>query len=230
MKVAIMQPYFFPYLGYFDLINQVDTFVFLNDVNYINKGWVNRNRILVNNLEFLITLPIEQASQNKLIKDLKIHKPENSLKKFNKTINMAYKKHPYFNSVKSLVLHEQESEIPSLDSYLMNNIMNICNYLDINTNFIDSSNLLINKELTGEKRIIEICKTLSASDYVNLSGGKHLYNENHFLNANINLVFTKAFKSNLPEKFSSPSIIEMLMSFSKQQLIDSINQRYHYDR
>jgi hypothetical protein len=143
---------------------------------------------------------------------------------------MTYKKHPYFNSVKGLVLHEQESEITSLDSYLMNSIMNICAYLAINTNFIDSSKLSIDKELTGEKRIIEICKTLSASNYVNLSGGKHLYNESHFLNANINLEFTKPFKSNLPEKIPSPSIIEMLMSLSKQQLIDSINQRYHYDR
>ena len=72
MKVAIMQPYFFPYIGYFQLINAVDKFIIYDDVNYINRGWINRNQVLINGKESYITVPLKDASQNKLIKDITI--------------------------------------------------------------------------------------------------------------------------------------------------------------
>ena len=57
MKTAIMQPYIFPYLGYFQLVNCVDTFVFYDDVNFIKRGWINRNKILINGKEVLLSFP-----------------------------------------------------------------------------------------------------------------------------------------------------------------------------
>ena len=71
-KIAIMQPYFFPYIGYFQLINAVDIFVFYDDVNFIKKGWVNRNNVLVNGQAKLITVPLEGASQNLLINQINL--------------------------------------------------------------------------------------------------------------------------------------------------------------
>ena len=70
MKVAIMQPYFFPYLGYFQLIESADNFIFYDDVNFKKKGWVNRNNILVNNEKKLLTVPLQKASQNKMINEV----------------------------------------------------------------------------------------------------------------------------------------------------------------
>ena len=71
-----MQPYFFPYIGYFQLINAVDKFIILDDVNYIKKGWINRNRILLNGKDYLFTIPCEKISQNKLINEVEVIKDE----------------------------------------------------------------------------------------------------------------------------------------------------------
>ncbi|KXK47281.1 MAG: WbqC-like family protein [Bacteroidetes bacterium OLB10] len=95
MTVAIMQPYYMPYIGYFQMINAVDSFVFYDDVNFINRGWVNRNRILVNNEPSYITIPLLKASQNKLINEIEINYDKN-FDKITKTIQLNYKKSPFF--------------------------------------------------------------------------------------------------------------------------------------
>ncbi len=95
-KIAVMQPYFFPYIGYFQLINSVDKFVILDDVNYIKKGWINRNYILVNSKPCLFTIPLVKPSQNKLINETEIAFESNWKKKFLKTIETGYAKAPIF--------------------------------------------------------------------------------------------------------------------------------------
>ena len=99
MKLAIMQPYIFPYLGYFQLINSVDTFVILDDVNYITRGWINRNKIMVNGAEKYITIPLEKQSQNKLICDHYFYWDNNWSNKILKTINHAYSKALFYNEI-----------------------------------------------------------------------------------------------------------------------------------
>src|SRR5664280_1221353 len=99
MKLGIMQPYLFPFIGYFQLINAVDKFIIFDDVNYINKGWINRNRILLNGKEFLFSIPLENASQNKLINEINLFDNFRWKGKLLKTINAAYKKAPMFNEV-----------------------------------------------------------------------------------------------------------------------------------
>lgn len=103
MKLAIMQPYFLPYIGYFQLINAVDTFVLLDDVNYINKGWINRNQLLLNGKAHLFTLPLQKASQNKLINQLELSNETKWKDKLLKTIETAYKKAPQFHLVFPLI-------------------------------------------------------------------------------------------------------------------------------
>ena len=93
MKIAIMQPYFFPYIGYFQMLNAVDTFVFLDNVNFIKKGWIHRNKICLNGKDHSFSIPLNKASQNKLISEIALHRSYDSWKeKFKKTLTHAYKK------------------------------------------------------------------------------------------------------------------------------------------
>jgi hypothetical protein len=192
MKVAIMQPYFFPYIGYFQLINAVDTFVVYDDVNFIKKGWINRNNILVNNEQFLFTVALKSASQNKLINQISID--ENSSWRIDllKTIKLAYSKAPFFEQVFPLIqdiITKDEINISKLIIYSLNKI---CGFLSIKTNIIISSEIEKNNNLKGQDKIIEICKKLNATNYINASGGIALYDKNVFLDNNITLDFIKS--------------------------------------
>ena len=95
MRLAIMQPYFMPYIGYLQLMNAVDKFVLYDDVNYINKGWINRNRILVNGQAYLFTIPLKEASQNRLINEIYLSNDPKWKGKLLKTIEQGYKKAPF---------------------------------------------------------------------------------------------------------------------------------------
>lgn len=96
MKIGIMQPYFMPYIGYWQLIKEVDLYVIFDDVNYIKKGWINRNNILVHDKRHLFTISLQGASQNKLINEIAV---SDDFIKFKKTISMAYSKAPYYKQV-----------------------------------------------------------------------------------------------------------------------------------
>ena len=103
LSISIMQPYIFPYIGYFHLIEASDKFVFYDDVNYIKRGWINRNRILLNNTDFLFTIPTLKASQNKLIYEIKPIIDEKWKRKFYSNLEFSYKKAPYYSDVIKLV-------------------------------------------------------------------------------------------------------------------------------
>ena len=96
MKLAIMQPYFMPYIGYWQLMNAVDTYVVYDDVNYINRGWINRNNILISGSSYMFTIMLKKASQNKLINEIEILDDFSKLKK---QIEFAYKKAPYYDRI-----------------------------------------------------------------------------------------------------------------------------------
>src|SRR5690554_5438915 len=105
MRIAVMQPYLFPYIGYFQLIQAVDKFVFYDDVNFIKKGWINRNRILINNKDLSFSVPLNKVSQNKTINEtfLNLDTFEEWKEKFIKTIGQNYKKAPYFDGVSEVI-------------------------------------------------------------------------------------------------------------------------------
>ena len=185
MKIAIMQPYFFPYIGYFQLINSVDKFIIYDDVNYINRGWVNRNNFLSNGKSLLITTPLIKASQNKLINEIFISKETKWEEKMLRTFESLYKKAPYFNEVFELfsrILNKSHSRILDLN---IDSIVLICKYLDVNTEIIRSSDKYCNNHLKGEERIIDICIKEKASCYINPIGGLDLYNKINFSNQGI---------------------------------------------
>ncbi|WP_338766589.1 WbqC family protein [Bernardetia sp. ABR2-2B] len=223
MKLAIMQPYIFPYIGYFQLINAVDKFVIYDDVNYINKGWINRNKILVNNNETLFTIPLQKASQNKKIREIEINYTQKGINKFIKTIQNSYSKAPNYSKVSTFIedilLHKMYKNISELNTY---SIKQICNYLNITTPIIDSSSIYENEELKAQYRILDICKKEKATVYINPIGGKEIYDKPLFEKQNIDLFFIKSepvIYSQYKENFVPfLSIIDIMMFNSKETI------------
>jgi len=188
MKLGIMQPYLFPYIGYFQLINLVDKFVIFDDVNYIKKGWINRNYILVNGEKRLFTISLKGASQNKLINELDIIDP---FENFIKTIHLSYVKAPHYKQTIELINRIIAFEDRNLSKFIINSLQNIAAYIGIETEFLVSSEIIKNNLLQGQEKIIAICETLNASTYINPIGGVNLYKKEDFNCKNIELLFLK---------------------------------------
>jgi hypothetical protein len=191
MKLAIMQPYFFPYIGYFQLLNAVDKFIIFDDVKFINKGWINRNRILLNEKAYLFTLPLEKASQNIQIGDLFIVSDGKWKVKLLKTIKTSYKKAMMFDTVYPIIENIIQYENSKLSEYLYYSISKICEHLNIKTQIVKSSSQYETGQLKGQERIIEICLKEKARQYYNPIGGTDLYNKNDFTKFDIQLCFLK---------------------------------------
>lgn len=212
MKVAIMQPYFFPYLGYWQLIKSVELFVFLEDVNYIKKGYINRNSILLNGESKLITLEVAKASQNKRICDIQIGDNRHKLLK---TIEFTYKKAPYFDSVFRLLKEAFEFECKTVSEFNKHAIVLLSTYLSINTQFSTSMELDVPTTTKGQDRILELCKSVNCDVYINSIGGTCLYDKTTFKNNGLELKFVKTGTVDYPQ-FSKNfvpnlSIIDILM-------------------
>lgn len=222
MIAGIMQPYFMPYIHYFNLIKEVDKFVVLDDVNYIKKGWINRNQILINNQAYMFTIPILGLSQNKKIYDLSISTSPKWKLKFLRTVHQNYSKAPEFYSFYPLL--EEIIYFPdnNLSSFICNSIIEICKFLSIETEIVKSSKIF-NSRLTGEQRIIDICQKLNCSDYLNLPGGRDLYSLESFKKDDIRLNFLNNNSSLKYKQFNNSfidnlSIIDCLMFNNPQNL------------
>lgn len=224
MKIGIMQPYFMPYIGYWQLINAVDKFVLLDDVNYIMRGYINRNHILLNGRLYRFTIPIEKASQNKLICETKLNFPKSKKHDLLKTVCSAYKKAPYYEQVMPLIEDIINSEETDLTKFIWYSIEKIAGYLHIYTQVSISSQLDKNQDLKAEARIIEICERLGADIYINPCGGRSLYCRSHFEQKGIKLFFLDTKKENIiyqqyqNEFVQNLSIIDVLMFNSVQAI------------
>lgn len=228
MKVAIMQPYFMPYIGYIQLLKAVDTFVVYDDVSYIKKGWINRNNILINGESFLFTIPLNEASQNKNINQIYIDEQANWKINFLKTITQSYKNAPYFQEVFSLIEEIIYQEEHNLAKNIKYSLDKICTYLSIQTKILFSSDIDKNNDLKGQDKIIEICKKLQATNYINAIGGKELYNKEAFLNNDIELNFIRTnpiiYKQFKNDFIPWLSIIDVMMFNSVEQINGFLNQ------
>lgn len=228
MKLGIMQPYFFPYIGYWQLMNAVDKYVIYDDVNFIKGGWINRNRILMNGQAKTINVKMQGASANKLINEVETSTDIIYKKKLLKTIEGCYKKAPYFSNVfpvvENIIIHDEKS----LSRYLEHSIRQICNYLHMDTEIILSSAINKNNNLRGQDKVIEICKVLRANEYYNAIGGQELYSNEDFLSNDIKLKFLKTgaveYKQFNNEFVSNLSIIDVMMFNSIEDIKKMLNQ------
>ncbi len=225
LAVAVMQPYFFPYIGYFQLINSVDLFVSFDDVNFIKKGWIHRNRILLNGVDHQISLPIQKMSQNKKINESFIFEAKKEKKALVNLIIDAYKKKaPYFDEnfevIRDLILSDEEN----IAIYNTSNLKNLSRYLGIATKFVYSSEVAQDVALTGQDKIINLVKHFKGDTYVNASGGKDLYDKGMFSAANIDLRFVPSrplcYSQGASEFVSNLSVIDVLMYAGKAKLIE----------
>ncbi len=231
MKVGIMQPYFFPYIGYWQLLNAVDKYVVYDDVNYIKNGWINRNRILINGQPHWFTLPLNKASPFNLINEINISSENKVKENMLKTLHMAYHKAPFFNEVFPLVEKTIFYSL-NLSESLFFSIQEITKYLGIRTELILSSTLNKDNTLKGKNKVLSICKLLNADVYLNAIGGQDLYDKQEFQEHDLKLEFLQTDKviyKQLKNQFvPNLSIIDVLMFNSAEQIKQMLNQYIFY--
>jgi hypothetical protein len=228
MRVAIMQPYLLPYLGYFQLLHRVDTFVLLDDVAFINRGWINRNRLLVNGEAHLFTVPLAGSSQNKLIQDLRLHPDDRARRKLLATIRQAYRAAPEFAQVFSLAEAVLLSQEPDLTTLVLNSLTLINDYLGQPVPLVRSSALARPGPATGQARIIAICQSLGASEYVNLVGGAALYAAPDFAAQGLQLRFLQPtltpYRQGIGAFVPGLSILDVLMHNTPADVRELVRQ------
>lgn len=223
-----MQPYLFPYIGYFQLINSVDEFVIYDNIQYTKKGWINRNRILVDNKDQLLTIPLQKDSDYLNIIDRKIAGSwVEDRKKLVNVLKSSYSKAPYFKEAFELIQECLLCDKNNLFEFILNSLNKINLYLEINTPIITSSTLNIDHNLKSQDKVLAICNSQQANTYINAIGGVNLYNKEIFKNKNINLNFIKSEKieyKQFTENFIPwLSIIDVLMFNPKEKIKEYLN-------
>ncbi|MFW2441052.1 MAG: WbqC family protein [Arenicellales bacterium] len=228
MKLAIMQPYFFPYLGYWQLLNTVDRFVIYDDVNYIKRGWVNRNRILINGKPSYLTITLDQASQNKKICEISLHSSPVWRKKMIKSIENTYRKAPFYSEVFPVIEEMICYETDNLADFLVQHLRTLAVFLGITTEFVVSSRCYHNEALSGQERILDICKREGAATYINPQGGQALYDNELFDSADIDLRFIAMqpapYKQRAEEFVPYLSVIDALMEAGPQGIEEQMDK------
>lgn len=185
-----MQPYFFPYIGYFQLINTVDVFVVYDKIKFTKKGWIHRNRILVNGEGVYFSLTLKRDSDYLEVRDRYLcDQYLISNAKVLRRIQAAYRKAPFFRDVFSLLekclLHNERN----LFAFIFNSLVKTTEYLGISTPIVISSSMSIDHSLKGKDKVLAICHKLGAQEYVNPPGGISLYDKSEFLSNNVSLNF-----------------------------------------
>jgi hypothetical protein len=195
VKLGIMQPYLFPYLGYFQLIHAVDTFVVYDDVAFIKQGWINRNRILINGQPSYFTVPVKHASSFALIQDTVVDDdPQNArwAEKMLKTIDIAYRRAPEFGRVFPRVEAVLTSPTRRVAELAAASIKAMMQLLDLEAEWVESSARFGNAHWKGEDRVLAICRAQGATDYVNVAGGRELYSGERFAAEGVRLHFVRS--------------------------------------
>ena len=240
MKLGIMQPYFFPYLGYFQLISAVDRFILYDNVNYIKKGWVNRNRLIIQGQPHFIVVPILAQSSYSKIRDIKIDKRQRLVSRLVDTVSLAYKRAPYFDDVFPRIKDLLEDATDHLAELNCLSIRSIAEFLDIPTDIVtNTSNYeTLERDLldadsdvrasylglqglpdTKTMRIFSMCRGEGANTFINAIGGQALYNKDVFKRNGIDLWFVKTLQHSYRQRcdgfFPGMSIIDVLMNCGK---------------
>lgn len=204
--------------------------MFYDDVNYINKGWINRNRILLNNDAHMFTVSCKNASQNRLIKDIEHAMDQKSKKKLLATIQAAYSKAPEYKMVFTLLQEILNSDAETISDLAINSVESICRYLGINAEFKRSSDTYDNIELRKADRLIDISRIENKTTYINPEGGKAIYTKEYFESRGIALKFLISQKTEY-KQFSGPfvpwlSIIDVLMFNSREETVNLLDKYY----
>jgi hypothetical protein len=231
VKIAIMQPYFLPYIGYFQLINAVDEFVVYDNIQYTKQSWINRNRILVDGKDIFITLPLRKDSDYLDVRDRYL--AENWLSEQNRMLNRvkaAYGKAPYFSSVFPIFERSILFEEDNLFLFIFHSLRQVREYLGIQTPLLVSSSISMDSGLRSENKVVEICKARKAVTYINPIGGVELYSKDRFKKQGLDLYFLKttefSYKQFNYDFVPFLSIMDVMMFNSKEEIRNYLNSFY----
>lgn len=223
MKVAIMQPYFLPYIGYFQLMRAADKFVVYDNIQYTKKGWINRNRILQNGQDEYISLPLRKDSDylnvdQRRLADTFAEERASTLRK----LRTLYQKAPHFHTAYPVLERIYQCPDSNLFAFILHSLREVCAYLDIRTAFVVSSTVDIDHSLRSEEKVVALCKALNASTYLNPIGGTELYDAERFREQGLTLQFIKSTLVEYPQ-FGKPfvpwlSILDVMMFNSPENI------------
>ena len=224
-----MQPYFFPYIGYFQLIAAVDIFIVYDNIKYTKKGWINRNRMLQNDKDVMFSLPLKSDSDYLDVCERELATDFNRDKLLNQ-FRGAYLRAPFFEQIFPLVEQIVRYEDTNLFRYIYHSITRICEYLGIMTEIRVSSDVAINHNLKNQDKVLALCEAVGAEVYVNAIGGMELYSKEVFLDKNIELKFiqSKSFEYTQSGAEFVPwlSVIDVMMFNSLDTIQQSILTNY----
>jgi len=244
MRLAAMQPYLFPYIGYFQAIDAVDRYVLYSNVSYIKKGWINRNRLLARDGSIItFTVPVANKSSFTLIKDTEIDNSEPWARRILKTIQTIYGKRPFFEETYPMIEKLLRTDYRLLKDLNSDCITSVAKHLEINTDMVTDNHQFDEMEKCLEQidenfnpyeylskthptrkvsRVIEMCRHEACNEYVNAIGGQDMYKKEEFAQYGISLSFVKTneivYSQGLDGKFEpNLSIIDVLMNNGKEE-------------
>lgn len=189
MIVSIMQPYLLPYIGYFQLIAASDVFVIYDDVQYMKGGWINRNRILLNGGPRWLTMPVAHSPLHTLIRDKSYLRGRAADTKVTGLVDQAYRRAPRFAAGRALAAELFASDEANVAAFNARSIQLVCGELGLRTEILRSSELGRDATLSGQAAVLDICRRMGASQYLNAPGGVGLYRAEDFAGAGIDLRF-----------------------------------------
>ena len=229
MKVAIMQPYFLPYIGYFQLIAAADVFVIYDNIKYTKKGWINRNRYLLNGSDATFSIPLAAASDSYSVIERSLSPSFNRDTLLRQLIG-AYARAPQLAPTRALL--EQIVSFPddNLFAYIRHAVQRICEHIGIRTPIVVSSTVAADHQARGQDKVLSICQALGASTYINAIGGTELYGEEAFAAHGMTLRFLQSQPFNYAQ-FGQPfvpwlSIIDVLMFNPPEVVLNQVTSGY----
>ncbi|RPH42566.1 MAG: hypothetical protein EHM87_16435 [Burkholderiales bacterium] len=229
MRVAIMQPYLLPYIGYYQLAAAVDLFVVYDDVKYTKKGWINRNRMLLNGRDATFSLPLRQGGDQLDVRERTIDpgfEPRSLLERF----RGAYGRAPHFAETFAVLERALGSPSRGLFDYLLHSLASVFPHLGIAAPLRVSSTLGVDRALRGQDRVLATCEAVGATHYVNAIGGTALYERDAFRARGIELAFLQARAFEYPQTGAAfvpwLSIVDVLMFNPPERVRERVAHGY----
>lgn len=224
-----MQPYFMPYIGYFQLIAAVDTFIVYDNIKYTKKGWINRNRMLQNDKDTMFSLPLKSGSDSLDVCERKLAVDFNRDKLLNQ-FKGAYGHAPYFAQTYPLLERIVRCEDNNLFRYIRHSLVETCAHLGIDVEIRISSDVSINHDLKAQDKVLALCRALDADTYINAIGGTELYDREAFRAQGVELKFIRS-KPFEYAQFGAPfvpllSIADVMMFNAPEQIGIAIREGY----
>lgn len=231
MKIAIMQPYFFPYIGYFQLINAVDKFIILDSVQFIRHGWIERNRVLKQVEGWIyIKTPLKKQNRYTLISEREINNDNKWKDKLLEQLKVYKKIAPYYKTTIEILKEILNNHYEFISELNYESLCRICKYIEIETpiSFFSEMKLKIDKVNEADEWALNISKSINASEYINPIGGKEFFHKEKFVKNNICLKFLQTSKHVYNQKRikfePSLSIIDVMMFNSKTEIQELLNK------